>query len=942
MEGKIQKRLVLAALLLLAASVHSSAQTRNQEQRDSLVRLMKAESVELIEKAGHKYRKTIDATFLHNGTFLVSDTALWNLDRKIINAWGNVQLIQDETVLTSEKLDYLIDEDLAQFRGQTVQLRNRKENILRTRNLDYNTRDSIAVFRGGASMRDKDGQIIESLEGTYDSAKELFTFKTQVNMFTDSIFVRTSLLEYDSARNKADFPVYIDFWKDGNMLSAGSGWYDRNRETFFFKSKVHGLSEQQEAWCDSLYFYRVPQDILMLGNAQLQDSSRHVAGLAGRIFYQDSLALVTMTREAAVALETKQQEKTDTLYMGGDKLQYWTIPMCDIPESEVAASKTRLEEISTDPVTEYRQKAAKAAAESAAKAREEAEKNDLNLAGAAAAKAKAEAGKNGPAAPGPGGPGGAPAAPGGAQGPAASDAAAAPSAMPETPAVPADSLSVPKDSLSVPGDSLAVSADSLALQQDSVVVEPPKDTTKIGFALALGHVKVFRKDLQVKCDSLRYCDLDSIARLYRDPVVWNDGNRQYTSDSLSVLVRNGGMDRASLMSNAFIITQEDTLLFDQIKGAEVMAYFDSDSQLKRFDALGGANALFYLKEKDAFATVNKVETKMLSALMKNGDVDKVFYFESPKNDAYPIVQLPKNEKLMKGFNWQPKNRPRGPRDITGLKVKKTERRYYESRPRASFKYTDIYFPGYMADVYAAIDSAKARKARIDRQKAAAEEESHAADSALLERVALSDTLAVSDTASALRSAGDSLSVRADSLALSDSLSAGADSLSTAADSLAAVPREPTQKEIRAAERKARQEAAELARQMRIARRDARWAELDARDAAKAAAKAQKQLERKRAKTLKALKFKQKEEQADARKLQKYIERYEKQKARKDERRRKKESLPSGERPQAVEAGRELQADPEPGPETAGGHAVLSDDGLIDDGAVQRGGGVSGS
>ena len=139
----------------------------------------------------------------------------------------------------------------------------------------------------------------------------------------------------------------------------------------------------------------------------------------------------------------------------------------------------------------------------------------------------------------------------------------------------------------------------------------PPDTTKIGFLEAIGKVKIYKKDMQVVCDSLLYSDLDSLARLYKEPVIYQEVVRQYTADSVTLVIEGGGMDKASLMSNAFIAIQEDTSHYDQIKGAEMMAYFDEKGALERFDVLGGASALFYIEENDVFATVNKPESKML-------------------------------------------------------------------------------------------------------------------------------------------------------------------------------------------------------------------------------------------------------------------------------------------------------------------------------------------
>ena len=359
MEIQVHKRLtaVLALAAILSVLPANAARPR-KEKADSLVRLMKAESIEQMTIGGQQYRKAIKSTFLHNGTYLISDTALWNVDTKIINAQGNVKVIQDETILTSDKLDYLIDENLAQFRGTLVQLKNKENNLLRTRYLDYNTKDSIALFKNGAAMRDDKGQVIESRSGSYNSSSKKFEFEEQVNMFSDSVFVKTRRLEYYSDQDKAVFPMYIDFWKGGNMLSAEKGWYDKRNETVFFEKNVHGLSEEQEAWSDSLFYYRGTGDLLMLGHVQVQDTTRNVTAVGNRLNFVDSLDMVMLSRNAAVALISESQNKKDTIYMGADTLIYRTIRMCDIPEGTVKACQSRLADILTDPVTEFRRRPA--------------------------------------------------------------------------------------------------------------------------------------------------------------------------------------------------------------------------------------------------------------------------------------------------------------------------------------------------------------------------------------------------------------------------------------------------------------------------------------------------------------------------------------------------------------------------------------------------------
>lgn len=823
MGAENQERRLIAALAISLSAAFSLLAQGQSEQRDSLLRLISASYIEQAEQGDDFVRRAVDATFLHNGTYLIADSSVWSQNTNIINCMGHVRMLQGDTELTSDKLDYLVDDNLAQFRGALVQLRDKQDNMLRTRILDYDTRDSVAVFRGGASMRSSDGQIIESDEGHYFNARELFTFGGNVNMYTDSVFVRADSLHYLSDINKAEFVSPIDFWKDDNMLSASGGWYSRPENVFFFAGDVQALTRDQESWSDTLFFYRATNDVLMRGRVQIQDSTRSTAAVSDYLFYKDTLSKVTLRDNAAVAMWSENKEgQVDTTYFGADTLVYNALRRCDIDGAEVSAAEERLKTINGDPVAEFRRRAA----EQAAKAKEE------------------NARQNG-AVPVP-------------AGPKSESIAPAPASAPQVDSSSSAGAVAPADSLAPP-DSLASAADSLA----SV---PPPDTSRVGFLLGVGNVKVFRSDIQVRCDSVRFNELDSIARFYKDPIIWNEGRRQYSSDSLFVLVKSRGVDRASLMSNAFIAVDEDSLHYDQIKSSEVMAYFDEDTQLRRFDALGGVTALFYLKENETLATVNKVEARMLSAILKDGDVDRIHYFDSPKNDAYPIAQMSKIDQSLKGFVWKPELRPKGKSDITALVLRASRRSALLARPRTTFPHTEIYYPGYMSSVYAAIDS-------IRRQKSRPQADTLQAAGTL---PALSDTVALGDSARVV----DSLAVAdRDSLAVTDSLST------------AGVQEEQYMSK------------AELRRALRRARRDARWAELDARDAARAAAKEKKREEKRLKKEARRAARIAREEAKDAALLQKYIEYYEKQKER-DERKQKPES--ARERSSGAETGGSVQ------------------------------------
>ena len=925
------RRLLSYFLLSFLACVGLLAQ--NHEDTDSLVRLLGCDELRQEEEFGKNLRKALGhARFQHNGTLLLCDTALWHVEDQIINAIGHVQIIQDETILTGEKLDYYIQDNLAQFRGALVQLQDKKKNTLRTNNLDYNTKDSVAIFRDGGSFRDESGQIIEGDVGTYDSKIKTFFFNGDVNMFTDSIFIKTDHLEYNTDQSFATFGKGTNAWQKKNMLSADAGWYDRAKEIFLFNDNVHLLTENQEGWADSLKYFRNTKDAEMFGNAQVLDTTRNVASVAGYMQYCDSLSKILMRRDPAVICVVEQDSTKDTVYVGGDELVYWTVPKCAIPDESFKSAKARVDEMYQDAIGAYRENAARDAAAKAAEEKKKMEEEDPN-AFASVDRGKAAAGRPAGVSGPPAGVSGSPA---GVVGP--------PDGGMEPPESPQNALqNINEDSLKIATirDSLA-RADSIALAKT--------DSTAIGFARAVKNVKLYKSDMQMACDSLEYSDLDSLVRLYIDPLVWNEGKRQYSADSIAMLIKNRSFDRASLMSQAFIAVQEDTASYDQIKATDMMAYFDTSGALKRFDAMGSVAGVFYIEENKSLATVNKFESKMLTANFKDGSINDLNYFEEVKSDAYPVVQMKKDERFLKDYKWLPDKRPKSPSDVTSLVLRKSMRAKYESIPHARFPHTDKYFPGYMDEVNKMIarsDSLKRarslQKDSLDRIEAARKDSLALIHEAYLDSLSKAlalgkDTLAVKDS---LAAKPDSLSMKADSLSGKENpLVSKADSLAggVSADSLKHGSGKGSPNGVNEAKQEsgkggpngvneakqesgkgspggvdeAKQEsgkegikeAKQAKRLDREARKKARWERLEKEDQEKAAKKAAKQQEKLRKKTLKTLRALDKRAAKEQKIYDRYKARYEKQKAREDARKSDREEARESAREEARESTRE--------------------------------------
>lgn len=277
---------------------------------------------------------------------------------------------------------------------------------------------------------------------------------------------------------------------------------------------------------------------------------------------------------------------------------------------------------------------------------------------------------------------------------------------------------------------------------------------------------------------------------------------------------------------------------------------------------------------------------MLSANFKDGELQRIYYYEAPKNDGYPVVQLDEEEQKMKGFNWQPEKRPADRNAVTPLSLRPSQRKSYSARPRAAFKETEVYFPGYIGDIYRQIEVRDSLNAVRERERRIAEAE--AAHKVRLDSLAAADSLSMADSlavSDSLATVKDSLAFASDSLALADSLVAP-DSLSvpkvlTPEEAAAAEKaRIKAEKERIKAEKKAARQAAKLKKQQE---KEARWAELDKRDAEKAAAKEAKRLEKQRKRKRKALEDEARQAEKDAAALEKFRQQFEKKKAREEAR-----------------------------------------------------------
>ncbi|MGD2033934.1 MAG: OstA-like protein, partial [Bacteroidales bacterium] len=203
------------------------------------------------------------------------------------------------------------------------------------------------------------------------------------------------------------------------------------------------------------------------------------------------------------------------------------------------------------------------------------------------------------------------------------------------------------------------SEDTLYLHADTLL--SVVDTSDTKFIKAYYGVRIFRNNLQGKCDSMAFSFADSVIRLYYDPVLWSDVN-QLTAEYIEIHTENQQAKAMYLEKASFIISKADNSKFNQIKGKNMVCHF-RDNELYRVDVNGNGQTVYYPVDDDEIIGANKAECSNLVIYLDNGEVQTITMINSPDAILHPLDQAPVNELILKGFKWYEEERPKNKKDI---------------------------------------------------------------------------------------------------------------------------------------------------------------------------------------------------------------------------------------------------------------------------------------
>ena len=224
-----------------------------------------------------------------------------------------------------------------------------------------------------------------------------------------------------------------------------------------------------------------------------------------------------------------------------------------------------------------------------------------------------------------------------------------------------------KDSLFIINKAVAISVldkDSMYVAGDRILLTGKTDKRIIRI---FKNVKIFKSDLQGKCDSIHTSQTTGLTRMFNTPILWS-GKSQITGDSIQFITdkKTNNLDSLRVLQNAFMV-QKDSLSeddFNQIKGRDIYGKFEKND-LRTMLVKGNAESLYFNRNNDTqkLETITKEIASDIEFTLEKNEIIQTKYFKKTEGKTFPPSEFPKEEEKFKGFIWREDEQPKTVEDI---------------------------------------------------------------------------------------------------------------------------------------------------------------------------------------------------------------------------------------------------------------------------------------
>lgn len=541
-----------------------------------------------------------------DSTYIYADSAvIWNEDR--IYAYGNVIIQQGDSIHAfTDTLYYTRQTDIANLVGEVVLEQGGRQ--LWTKNLDYHLGGRYGIYSQGGTLIDGPLQVT-SKAGRYDARSEGMVFKDSVIVLHPRFNLAADSMTYDAIESLVRFNGPTNIFTSTGEIYTEAGFYDLETEKAEFTQNAQYVGGDKRARAEKIYYDAKKEEVTMYEKVEIIEKDRKI--------YGDSIRYLERTGETwiygrpAIYLDSLRRMQSDTIFYN-EKTKKVSMK----GPSELVDGSVKLKARNTD----FDETTGLGFASGEVHLRDTVQNfgivtDDLNF-------------------------------------------------SQKDDYANAYGKTRPYFYTIIEGDTLYTAADTITMWR--LVDTLSGDSVRM--IKAFHDVRIFKSDLQGIADSLSFSGRDSIFTLYKNPVLWSD-TTQFSADTIQIAMRNKVMDKIILTRQAIIISEIIGHYYDQIKGREIVADFDS-SKVKTMLVTGNAQSIYYTRDElQAFIGVNQTSCAKMLFYFSEGEIQRLTYFGESTSSLDPMHSKDHNTLRLDGFKWITESRPHTLDDIKKIVLK---------------------------------------------------------------------------------------------------------------------------------------------------------------------------------------------------------------------------------------------------------------------------------
>ena len=255
--------------------------------------------------------------FRQKGVLMYCNLAIQNVTTNVIEAYGNVRLVQGDTInVRGDTMYYYGNTRQANLRGNVV-MRDRKM-TLTTQQLDYDMLSGIAHYPKPGRIVDKEN-VLTSREGYYNTRNKLFTFRQNVRLVNTKGTLTADSLLYNSLTRIATFQGPTRITNKDGVLTAIAGQYNTATGISNFQRRATVETPKYRLTGDSLYYDNVSELGVAKGNVIMVAKDRKAIVTGEHVRYNGKAGISRVTG-SPVAKSLASAATNDTLYLRADTL----------------------------------------------------------------------------------------------------------------------------------------------------------------------------------------------------------------------------------------------------------------------------------------------------------------------------------------------------------------------------------------------------------------------------------------------------------------------------------------------------------------------------------------------------------------------------------------------------------------------------------------------